>query len=397
MSALHCDIFCKVIDNFGDIGVCWRLARQLAQEHGLQVRLWVDDLACFQRLAPRLDAHAIEQTLAGVTIRHWDASAALANPADIVIEAFACDPPAAYIAAMATRNPKPAWINLEYLSAESWVEGSHALASPHPSLPLRKYFFFPGFSENTGALLRESAIVADLQAFRLNTAAQQAFWRSLSVDRPPEPILKASLFSYENPGLASLLDAWAHGPEPVLCAIPDGRIAPAVRAWAAQHGLNASTATQLQHGQLSLAFLPFLPQPDYDRLLAACDLNFVRGEDSLVRAQWAASPFVWHIYQQAEHAHLPKLAAFLDLYCTGLGEAENSALRNFWLAWENGEDPGAHWPALRAALAALQNHQKIWAKKLIAHGDLASKLLIFCQNLLECPAFPKSVIGPPHD
>jgi hypothetical protein len=23
---LHWDIFCRVIDNFGDIGVCWRLA-----------------------------------------------------------------------------------------------------------------------------------------------------------------------------------------------------------------------------------------------------------------------------------------------------------------------------------------------------------------------------------
>ncbi|MBY0444112.1 MAG: elongation factor P maturation arginine rhamnosyltransferase EarP, partial [Burkholderiales bacterium] len=36
------DIFCRVIDNYGDIGVCWRLARQLSFEHGFAVRLMVD-------------------------------------------------------------------------------------------------------------------------------------------------------------------------------------------------------------------------------------------------------------------------------------------------------------------------------------------------------------------
>ena len=39
------DIFCSVVDNFGDIGVCWRLARRLSAGLGQQVRLWVDDLA----------------------------------------------------------------------------------------------------------------------------------------------------------------------------------------------------------------------------------------------------------------------------------------------------------------------------------------------------------------
>ncbi len=47
---ITCDIFCAVVDNYGDIGVCWRLARQLAHEHGMTVRLWVDDLV---RTIPR--------------------------------------------------------------------------------------------------------------------------------------------------------------------------------------------------------------------------------------------------------------------------------------------------------------------------------------------------------
>ena len=41
------DIFCTVIDNYGDIGICWRLARQLRVDDGQRVRLWVDDLTSF--------------------------------------------------------------------------------------------------------------------------------------------------------------------------------------------------------------------------------------------------------------------------------------------------------------------------------------------------------------
>ena len=49
------DVFCAVVDNYGDIGVCWRLSRQLAAEHGIAVRLWVDDLKPFARLCPAVD------------------------------------------------------------------------------------------------------------------------------------------------------------------------------------------------------------------------------------------------------------------------------------------------------------------------------------------------------
>jgi hypothetical protein len=44
------DIFCRVIDNYGDIGVCWRLARQLANEYPYQIRLWVDELAALKMI-----------------------------------------------------------------------------------------------------------------------------------------------------------------------------------------------------------------------------------------------------------------------------------------------------------------------------------------------------------
>ena len=87
------DIFCKVIDNYGDVGVTWRLARQLAAEHGRAVRLWVDDLESLERLCPGVDPQVDSQTAHGVEVRRWDHHAAAARPANVVIEGFGCELP----------------------------------------------------------------------------------------------------------------------------------------------------------------------------------------------------------------------------------------------------------------------------------------------------------------
>jgi hypothetical protein len=143
------DIFCSVVDNYGDIGVTWRLARQLAAEHGHAVRLWVDELAAFARLCPEASATAARQQLAGVELCHWIAPWPAVEPAEVVIEAFACHLPPAYREAMAARGARRLWLNLEYLSAEDWVAGCHGLPSPQPG-GLQKFFFFPGFAAGTG-------------------------------------------------------------------------------------------------------------------------------------------------------------------------------------------------------------------------------------------------------
>ena len=104
--------------------------------------------------------------MAGVEVRHWAVSLPEVEPARVVIEAFACELPERHLQAMAQQQPRPAWINLEYLSAEDWVVGCHAMASPHPRLPLVKHFFFPGFDEATGGLLREPGLLARRDAFR---------------------------------------------------------------------------------------------------------------------------------------------------------------------------------------------------------------------------------------
>lgn len=374
------DIFCAVIDNFGDAGVCWRLARQLVHEHGCALRLWLDRPEVLAALLPQMHADASEQCVDGVWIGHWQ-SAAAAEPADIVIEAFACNPPAAYVASMARCAPPPVWINLEYLSAEDWVEGSHLRPSRHPQLGLDKYFYFPGFSAGTGGLLKESQLDAERERFQNDAFAQQTFWRACGVSAPPPEALRVSLFAYENTALPELLNAWAAGSRPIYCAVPLGRSLPAIAAWAGCDTLNAGS--MIERGQLRIAILPFLSQADYDRLLWACDLNFVRGEDSFVRAQWAQRPFVWHIYQQDEDAHRIKLDAFLKRFGADLALPAYQALQGFWHAWETQRGAAECWPALAAQLSALRQAGESWAKRLAAYGDLSSKLLIFCADLIE--------------
>jgi uncharacterized repeat protein (TIGR03837 family) len=170
----RCDIFCNVIDNYGDIGVCWRLARQLGNEHGLAVRLWVDDLNSLAKLCPEADAALERQRCRGVEVYLWRKGFPDVQQADVVIEAFACKLPQGYLEAMAAHEHKPVWINLEYLSAEDWVGGCHKLPSPHPSLPLTKYFFFPGFTPKTGGLLLERDLLARRDAFQNDTAREQS-------------------------------------------------------------------------------------------------------------------------------------------------------------------------------------------------------------------------------
>lgn len=376
-----CDIFCNVIDNYGDIGVCWRLSLQLANEHGLLVRLWVDDLKSLSRMCHAADAARHIQNCRGVEVRRWAEPFPTVQPAWLVIEAFACKLPQNYLEAMR----QSIWINLEYLSAEDWIEGCHKLPSPHPRLPLTKYFFFPGFTKKSGGLLLENDLLVRRDAFQRDKAQQQAYWHSLGLEMPDTKTLKISLFGYENNMLTELFDAWASGTHPMLCLVPEGRILPQVYEY-----FNDDRSGCYARGNLKVRVLPFVEQERYDELLWACDINFVRGEDSCVRAQWAARPFIWQIYPQHDAVHIDKLQAFLKLYCAPLGPAARQALEGMWRAWNSNQGTvtgsGQAWQSFAAARSELDSRARKWAQDL-AENNLALNLLDFCEKIGRIHAF----------
>ena len=340
------DLFCRVIDNHGDIGVCWRLAADLAAR-GEQVRLWVDDASALRWMAP--------QGAAGVTVHAWPNEAIAVEAGNVVIEAFGCELPAWWVRRMAEAAAAPVWINLEYLSAEDYVERSHGLRSPQAN-GLRKRFFYPGFTAHTGGLIREIDLNTRLQYFDADSwLAAQGLSRAAN-----ERVV--SLFCYRNAGLNALLDTLAQQPTHLL-ATP-GHAADQV---------HALLGPSLKRGALRASLLPALTQRAYDELLWASDLNFVRGEDSFVRAQWAGKPFVWQIYPQHDDAHRIKLDAFLDRFTSAATPETANALRQIFTTWNTA---GNTFQTLDR-LAEWQAHSVFWRDHLLAQTDLSSQLLRF--------------------
>jgi uncharacterized repeat protein (TIGR03837 family) len=221
-----------VIDNFGDIGICWRLSRQLVAEHAVAVTLWVDDLQSFQRICPELTPLLPLQQINGVCVRLWQAdlpSLAATDYPDLLIEALACTVPQTYLQQFSELRPDAIWLNLEYLSAEDWVHGCHSLASPQAGLHLAKYFFFPGFTAQTGGLLRERGLVDDLHQFSQDLSAQQQFWERAGVVDAMRYDLKISLFCYQQQAIADFVGQLQQLSPSVLLVVPEGVVAQQLR------------------------------------------------------------------------------------------------------------------------------------------------------------------------
>jgi uncharacterized repeat protein (TIGR03837 family) len=299
------DIFCRVIDNFGDIGVCWRLAADLATR-GHTVRLWLDDAQAL----PWMALGALEGRWPGITVHSWNAASnvqllSTLVPAQVWVEGFGCELPEAFVASRArAQDAPPVWINLEYLSAEDFVERSHGLPSPLMSGAAKgwtKHFFYPGFTPHTGGLLREPDLLAQRIAF--GSSQRVAFFNHVGVADHGEALV--SLFCYANAPVAALLDRLRGVKTRVHLLVTHGQAQAAVQS--------ALERLPLANDGVRITSLPLLSQTQFDHLLWISDLNFVRGEDSLVRALWAGRPFVWQIYPQQDGAHRAKLDAFLDV------------------------------------------------------------------------------------
>ncbi len=403
---LQWDIFCKVIDNFGDIGVSWRLAADFAAS-GQRVRLWVDDASALAWMAPAgcdgVEVLAWQPVLAAADLARLDQA-----PCDVMVEAFGCEIAPEFIANCARQTgagaPKPLWINLEYLSAEAYVERCHtlpSLVSSGPGAGWTKWFFYPGFSVKTGGLLRETTLPP-----RQNAFDRAAWLAAQSIDAGDSALV--SLFCYEPPALKRLLRQFArhglHG-QPVHLLVASGRPERAVKAalqtLAGESPETPESAAKTEnhekydqidplrdlhgHSLLSISYLPLLSQLDFDALLWACDLNFVRGEDSVVRAIWAGKPFVWQIYPQDDGAHSAKLDAFLDALAAApavraLHHLWNGSIENRGNTAADAHPEKARPPVLAASAAELaewQQQVQAMRTRLMQQHDLTRSLLEF--------------------
>lgn len=359
------DIFCSILDNYGDIGVCWRLARQLAHEHDVYIRLWIDDLNTAKKLIAPLQPQLARQTIDNVEIAHWDTPFADISPhnvGNVVVEAFGCTLPQNFIAAMA--QTRPIWLNLEYLSAEHWVEDYHLQPSIHPQTGLKKTFFMPGFIPATGGLLREAHLLKTRDDWHTSRQAS-AFLQSFSAKKIPSNTINISIFCYPQAPILPFLHSLATTAQtPINVFITRMDTLPPLESLAPNPHLN-------------IVHLPFLSAQDYDRLLWSCDINIVRGEDSWIRALWSGKPFIWQPYIQQDGAHWKKLAAFLAQY----GDIDDTEIfKKLSLAWSNNNFDTQHCTQLLHYLPQLTTHARQRTWQYAQQTDLASQLVKFAQN-----------------
>lgn len=382
-------LVCRVIDNFGDVGVLWRLARQLADEHGLAVDFFIDEPACLWPMAP---GRSLEQRVDGLHVRLLDEAAPVGTGAAVVVSGFQARLPAAARQALRQQARPPLLVQLEYLSAEDWIESCHGLPSLHAD-GLREHFFHPGFSPACGGLLLERDLLARRDAFQADAAGCRHWLASHGV-QPRDGERLASVLCYAQAPLPALARQWLADRQnpPLHLLLPGagtlGRAAPdsglpdadTQPHRAALQALAADSA-----GRLRVSTLPFLAQPDFDHLLWCCDLNLVRGEDSWVRALWAGRPWLWQAYPQAGEVHLDKLTAFLQRCRRWLSSPSASPAACALPAWQAAmrawnqapdstmsaiptwlHDPAA--PLLAQTLSGIAASQA---------GDLASRLVDF--------------------
>ncbi len=364
------DIFCKIVDNFGDIGVCWRVAKQLQDEYKLPVRLFVDNLEAAKHILIGIDPTKVKQQYEHVTIIRWDEDTVFNQTANMVIETFACGLPATYQENMHT---DATWINLEYLSAEPWVSHFHNKnKNNHPAGVIR-HFYFPGFTNATGGLLRERSLTARRDAYLQSPDTKANFLDDLGVS--DNDSLKVSMFFYPNAPLEHLLAAMVAGEQKVTVLAPMTDDLQLLASFFGKSSL--SVGDKFTVDSLTLHVLPFLSQADYDQLLWSSDINFVRGEDSWVRAIWAGKPFIWQPYIQTENSHIAKLNEFIDLFykdCTQV----NGVVAEVHQTWSIGSLYAALWQRYLNALPAIEVCTLQRLKHYETQKSLVAQLVAFC-------------------
>lgn len=362
-------VWCQVVDHFGDAAVCWRLSTNLAaalardNPPSVQVVLAIDRPEVLRQLVPELSSTLNPAALAGVRIVDWTFQT---TGIDVMISTFGCRLPDRVLESMGEQQPPPVWINLEHLTPQPWNASCHTLASPNRSNGLDEIFFFPGFDRSTGGLLRETDLLDARDRFRADPRERDIFLSGLGVMEPDRALPAVLVFGYPDAPVDALIETLANGP-PVLLLLP------------------SNPAPTIRLGKLRVHAFGWVAQRDFDRLLWSCNAAFVRGEDSLVRAHWAAIPFIWQPYRQADQSHREQLEAWLVRWQPFLSEAAATAQASLARAWDRGDMtqlPTA-WRNWTAHWAAVSQGAADWSRQLAAGPSLVEALGAFLRDRLE--------------
>ncbi|AFZ83189.1 elongation factor P maturation arginine rhamnosyltransferase EarP [Candidatus Kinetoplastidibacterium crithidiae] len=359
------DIFCKIIDNYGDIGFSWRLANDLANNYDCIVRLIVDNLTTFSSINSKINSNSNYQIIDNIQILNWNSDDVLKiKPAELIIETFNCNIPDEYIQKI-TENIS-CWLNIEYLTAEPWIENCHLLPSKI-SKNSNKFFFFPGFNNKTGGLILEPNLIKERNIFQKSLASQLFFLKTLGIDANLLEKRSSKFFCY----------MFCYNTTPIVDIIKGfEKLNKEIVVLANLGNPILKFAKYYNNKKVKIIEIPFIDQNDFDKLLWCMDINFVRGEDSFIRAIWSGRPMIWNIYQQEDNAHINKLDCWVDVYnppsyVKKLIYSWNKNNSNLLIKSIQESFSGPNW-------IKWQKHAKNWSDNQSQQSSLSYRLLKFC-------------------
>ena len=401
---LDITILCRVVDNYGDIGFVYRLARELSSLSSIektQIRLIVSDLKSFNAMAlpPGISTSLAVQNYNGWKVIDWNACAEgkcefTEHPPKIILECFQCGRPEwldeILFSAQTTQTVQI--VNVEYLTAEDWADDFHLLKSGTRSALVKKINFMPGFTKKTGGLVLDKNFVSCVHSktVALECLKKYASKKTVALIEDTN-LFRVIAFSYErnfeNEARALSEFAKNSGLKVQVLLAPGLGNAPFKKAAAA-------------FKNISVYDLEYLPQLAWDALLTLADFSFIRGEDSFSRACLSGIPFVWHAYPQEEEFQLVKAAAVLKRMEPFFSAGDMSLVKNVWLSYNrkpsvkmcdeackvyNECTDAGYIPLLRILenYGGIKKSFGMFAQSLFANGNLAKNLLAFLQNSVQ--------------
>ncbi|MGL5988885.1 elongation factor P maturation arginine rhamnosyltransferase EarP [Cetobacterium sp.] len=312
MEIKNLDIFCEIIDNFGDIGVVYRLAKEFKNIYKKDIKIRVflnrlDEFLILNKKAKNIEWQEIDE-IEYITNEFLAKNICTFSPANVIIEAFGCNVLEEYLEK--AKDKSTLLINLEYLSGETWIEGIHLMESPMGNIKLKKYFYMPGFKENTGGV-----IVDQLFLNRKNDVLKnrEYYLEKYLPQFKDKNYFIGTIFSYEK-NFEPLFNSLLKNNKNNCLLILGEKSKNSVREILKYMSIDCLTTEIVEYKNIKIKFMPFLEQEEYEELINLAHYNFVRGEDSFVRALLTGKPFVWHIYLQEEMAHMDKIEGFIERY-----------------------------------------------------------------------------------
>ena len=305
------DIFCEIIDNFGDIGVVYRLAKELKTFYNDNVKIRVilnrvNEFVNMNKKAKDTDYQEIDGIIY-MTNEYLAKNICTFSPANVIIEAFGCNILETYLEK--AKLESSLLINLEYLSGEDWIEGIHLMESPLGAEKLKKFFFMPGFTEKSGGVIVDKLFLNRKKSVLEN----KKFYLEKYIPEIDESYFLGTIFSYEK-NFLPLIDVLLENGKQNCLLILGEKSQMSINKIIENLNFTYSSEGIYKYKNILIKFMPFLEQEEYEELINLADYNFVRGEDSFVRALLTGKPFVWHIYLQEEMAHMDKIDGFIKRY-----------------------------------------------------------------------------------